>query len=108
LGLHDDSLSILNTLRKSGIGRASADIDKAVAEIEKKRDIGMIDQLPSNAKWKQFQTGREYLTANKIAKAEQTFTDLNTSEKDQFWSKITEYALEENRWTQKYGAPVKK
>jgi TolA-binding protein len=108
LGLHDDSLSILNTLRKSGIGKASADIDKAVADIEKKRDIGMIDQLPSNAKWKQFQTGREYLTANNIAKAEQTFTDLNTSEKDQFWSKITEYALEENRWTQKYGAPVKK
>jgi tetratricopeptide (TPR) repeat protein len=108
LGLHDDSLSILNTLRKSGIGKASADIDKAVAEIENKRERGMIDQLPSNEKWKKFQTGREYLTANNIAKAEQTFTDLNTSEKDQFWSKITEYALEEKRWTQKYGAPVKK
>ena len=108
LGLHDDSLSILNTLRKGGIGKASADIDKAVAEIEKKRDIGMIDRLPPNAKWKIFQTGREYLTANNIAKAEQTFIELNTSEKDQFWSKITEYALEENKWTQKYGASVKK
>ena len=36
LGLHDDSLNILNTLRKSAIGKTSADIDKAVAEIEKK------------------------------------------------------------------------
>ena len=107
LGLHDDSLGILNTL-KSSIGKASADIDKAVTEIEKKRDIGMIDQLPSNAKWKKFQTGREYLTANNIAKAQQTFIDLNTSEKDPFWSKITEYALEEKKWTQRYGASVKK
>ena len=108
LGLHDDSLKILNTLKKSAMGKTSADIDKAVAEIEKKRAIGLMDYLPSDAKWKKFQSGREYLSANNLTNAEQTFSDLKKSDGDPFWSKITEYALEENRWTQKYRWPVEK
>jgi TolA-binding protein len=108
LGLHDDSLNILSTLKKSVIGKTSADIDKAVAEIEKKRAIGLMAQLPSDEKWNKFQSGREYLSANNITKAEQIFSDLKNSGGDQFWSKITEYALEEDRWTHKYRAPVEK
>lgn len=108
LGLHDDLLNILSTLKKSAMGKTSADLDKAVAEIEKKRAIGLMAQLPSDAKWNKFQSGREYLSANNITKAEQTFSDLKNSDGDQFWSKITEYALEEDRWTQKYRAPVEK
>jgi tetratricopeptide (TPR) repeat protein len=108
LGLHDDSLNILNTLKKNAMGKTSADIDKTVAEIEKKRAIGLINQLPSDAKWKKFQSGREYLNANNLTNAEQIFSDLKNSDADPFWSKITEYALEENRWAQKYQAPIEK
>ncbi|MCL5807261.1 MAG: tetratricopeptide repeat protein [Deltaproteobacteria bacterium] len=108
LGLHDDSLKILNTLKKSAMGKASADIDKAVAEIEKKKAIGLMDYLPSDAKWNKFQTGREYLSANNLTNAEQTFSELKKSDGDPFWSKITEYALDENRWIQKYRWPAEK
>ncbi len=108
LGLHDDSLKILNTLKKSALGKTSADIDKAAADIEKKKAISLIDQLPSDAKWKKFLSGREYLSVNNLTNAEQIFSDLKKSDSDLFWSKITEYALEENRWTQKYRAPVDK
>jgi tetratricopeptide (TPR) repeat protein len=108
LSLFDDLFNILNTLKKNAVGKTSADIDRAIAEIEKKRAIGLRDQLPSNAKWNKFQSGREYLSANNTAKAEQTFSDLKNSDGDQFWSKITEYALEENRWAQRYRATVEK
>ena len=36
VGHHEDSLNILYTLKKSAMGKISADIDKAIAEIEKK------------------------------------------------------------------------
>lgn len=108
LGLHDVSLNILNALKKSAMGKTSDDIDKAVAEIEKKRAIGLMAQLPPDAKWNKFQSGREYLSANNITKAEQTFSELTSSDGDQFWSKITQYALEQNKWTQKYRATAEK
>jgi TolA-binding protein len=108
LGLHDDSLNILSTFQKSATGKTSADLDKIVAEIEKKRAIGLMAQLPSDAKWNKFQSGREYLSTNNFTKAEQTFSDLKNSDGDPFWSKITEYALEEDRWNQKYRAPTEK
>jgi TolA-binding protein len=108
LGLYDDSLNILSTLKKGAMGKTSADLDKAVAEIEKKRAIGLMAQLPSDAKWNKFQSGREYLSTNNITKAEQAFSDLKNSDGDQFWSKITEYALEEDRWNQKYRSPAEK
>lgn len=107
LGLHDDSLKILNTL-KTVKGKTSADIDKAIADIEKKQTVSFIDQPPSDAKWKKFLSGREYLSANKLTNAEQTFSDLKKPDGDPFWSKIAEYALEENRWAQKYRTPVEK
>ena len=106
LGLHDDSLNILSNIKRSLVGKTSADLDKAVAEIEKKNTIGMMAQPSLDTKWNKFQSGREYLRANNITKAEQTFTDLKNSDGDQFWSKITEYALEEHRWTQKYRSPI--
>ena len=108
LGLHDDSLNILSILKISAMGKTSADLDKAVAEIEKKRTIGLMVQLPPDAKWNKFQSGREYLSTNNITKAEQTFSDLKNSDGDPFWSKITEYALEEDRWNQKYRASAEK
>jgi TolA-binding protein len=108
VGLHDDSLNILNTFKKSALGKTSTDIDKAVAEIEKKRAISLMDQLQTDTKWNKYQSGREYLIANNLTQAEQTFSDLKNSDSDQFWSKLTEYVLEENKWTQKYRVPVEK
>jgi tetratricopeptide (TPR) repeat protein len=108
LGLHDDSLNILSNLTKSTMRKTSTDLDKAVAEIEKKRAIGLMSQLPTDAKWNKFQSGRAFLSTNNITKAEQTFSDLKNSDGDPFWSKITEYALEEDRWKHKYRAPAEK
>jgi TolA-binding protein len=106
LDLHDDSLNILSTIKKRFVGKTSVDLDKAFAEMEKKTTIGLMAQPSLDTKWNKFQSGREYLSANNITKAEQTFSDLKNSDGDLFWAKITEYALEENRWTQKYRSPI--
>jgi len=105
VGLHEESFNIIGTLRKSATGKPPSYIEKInsmVAEIEKKRAPGSSDQTPADVKWRQFQSGREYLSANQPTLAEKTLTDLKSGGGDPFWSRIAEYALEENRWVQKY------
>ena len=105
VGLHEESLNILNTLRKNAPGKPPSyieKIDKIVAEMEKNRVLGSSDQTPADVKWRQFQSGREHLSANQPTLAEKTLADLKTGGGDPFWSRIAEYALEENRWAQKY------
>jgi len=105
LGLHEESFNIIGTLRKSATGKPPSYIEKInnmVAKMEKKRAPGSSDQTPADVKWRQFQSGREYLSANQPTLAEKTLTDLKSGGGDPFWSRIAEYALEENRWKQKY------
>jgi TolA-binding protein len=109
LDLHEESLNILNTLKKNASGKPLSNIEKiekVVAEIEKKRAPGSSDQVPADVKWSQFQSGRQYLSKNQPALAEKTLTDLKTGGGDPFWSKIAEYAIEENRWVQKYHGKI--
>ena len=68
--------------------------------------LGSSDQMPSDVKWHQFQSGREYLGANQSILAEKTLTDLKNGSGDPFWSKIAEYAVEEHRWVQKYQGQI--
>ena len=109
LGLHEESLNILNTLRKSAPGKPPSyieKIDNMVAKMEKNRALGSSDQTPADVKWRQFQSGREHLSANHLTLAEKTLTDLKNGGGDPFWAKIAEYALEENRWVQKYQGQI--
>ncbi len=109
LGLHEVSLNILNTLRKSAPGKLPSNIgkiDKMVAEMEKNRVLGSMDQTPADVKWSQFQSGREHLSANHLTSAEKSLTELKNGDGDPFWAKIAEYALEENRWVQKYQGQI--
>jgi tetratricopeptide (TPR) repeat protein len=109
LGLHEMSLNILNTLRKSDPKTFSSHvekIDKMVVEMEKNRTLVLSDQMPADMKWRQFQSSREYLGANQVTLAEKTLTDLKNGNGDPFWSKIAEYAVEEHRWVQKYRGQI--
>jgi tetratricopeptide (TPR) repeat protein len=109
LGLHEESLNILNTLRKSAAGKLPLSIkkiDKIVAEIEKIREVDPSNQTPATANWSRFQSGREDLGTNRTSSAEKTLTDLKNGSGDQFWSKIAEYALAENQWLQKYRGQI--
>ncbi|OIP92447.1 MAG: hypothetical protein AUK26_04760 [Syntrophaceae bacterium CG2_30_58_14] len=110
LGLHEESLNILNTLRKNATGNPRSyieKIDKMVAEMEKNRAVGSSDQAPVDVKWRQFQSGREHISANRLTLAEKTLADLKNGGGDLFWSKIAEYALEENRWALKYQGQIR-
>lgn len=109
LGLHEASFDILSTLRKNAPGKPSAyieKIDKMAAEMEKNRASRSSDPSPANVKWSQFQSGREHLSAKQPLLAEKTLADLKNGGGDPFWSKIAEYALEENRWGQKYQGQI--
>jgi TolA-binding protein len=105
LGLHEASSNIISTLRSSASGNSFSYIEKInnmVTEIERNRAPGSSDQTPADVKWRQFQSGRQYLSANQSTLAENTLTELKSGGGDPFWSRIAEYALEENRWALKY------
>lgn len=108
LGLHEESLNIFNTLRKNAPSRPAdiEKIDRMVAEIEKNRAPGSSDQTLANVKWRQFQTGREHLSANQPTLAEKTLANLKNGDGDPFWSKIADYAIEENLRGQKYRGQI--
>jgi tetratricopeptide (TPR) repeat protein len=105
LGLHEASFNIISTLRKGAPGKPPSyveKIDSMAAEMEKNRAPGSSDQTPADLKWRQFQSGREHLSANQPALAEKSLADLKSGGGDPFWARIAEYVLEENRWMQKY------
>jgi hypothetical protein len=110
LGLHEESSVVLNTLRKNAPGKPPSymeRINRMVAETEQNRMIDLSDQAPAVAKWRQFQTGREQLSANQPTLAEKTLTDLKSGGGEPFWSKIAEYLFEENRWVRKYQRQIR-
>ncbi|TRZ75705.1 MAG: hypothetical protein D4R93_04575 [Deltaproteobacteria bacterium] len=105
VGLHEKALNMLNTLRKSASGKPPSYIEKIdamAAEIEKNKALGSSDQRLADVKWSHFQSSRQHLNANQPTLAEKSLTDLKSGGGDPFWAKIAEYALEENRWAQKY------
>jgi len=102
LGLYDISSNILNTLKTNIKSKISADIEKTAAEIENIKIASAPSQLSADTKWQLFQSGQEYLNSNNLPLAEQTLSQLKNTGGEGFWSKITEYALEDNKWTQKY------
>jgi len=102
LGLFTVSSNILKTIRIHEKNETSADIEKAAAEIQAIKISAAPSQLPADSKWNLFQSGREYLRASNLPLAEQTLAQLKNTGGDVFWTKLTEYALEDNAWTQKY------
>lgn len=109
VGLREESFNILSALRKNAPGKPSSyieKIDNMVAEMEKNKALASPDQKPADGKWSQFQSGREHLNANRLTAAEKSLTDLKNGGGDSFWAKIAEYALEENRWAQKYQGQI--
>lgn len=102
LGLFTVSSNIIKTLRIYEKNKASSDIDKVAAEIESIKISVSPSQLSVDSKWNLFQSGREYFRSKNLPLAEQTLTQLKNTGGDVFWTRLTEYALEDNAWAQKY------
>ena len=102
LGLFTISSNILKTLRIYEKNKTSVDIDKVAAEIESIKISVAPSQLPADSKWNLYQSGQEYLRSKNLPLAEQTLFQLKNTGGDVFWAKLTEYALEDNAWNQKY------
>jgi hypothetical protein len=107
MGFFDVSSNILVKLKANKTDKTSVDIDKALAEIEKIKMTRNPGQLSPDARWNLFQSGREYLRSNNLPLAEKTLTPLKDAGGDAFWPKITEYALEDTKWRNKYRGSLK-
>jgi tetratricopeptide (TPR) repeat protein len=108
LGLYDEAVKRLSTLRNNPKSVLPSEIENTLAEIEKTKS-GMLNQPPRDSgKWDLFESGRAYLTNNNLPLAEQTLSNLKNSGGEPFWSKLSNYALDESKWTQKYIGQVEK
>ena len=108
LGFYNVSSNILGTIKTKTRGKTSVDIDKTIIEFEKIKSGVAANQVYTDTKWALFQSGKNYLNSNKLSMAEQTLSQLKNTGGEAFWSKISEYALEDNKWTQKYGGYLSK
>ena len=102
LGFYDDSLGLVTALKANVPAKALPEIDRVLQEIETIRTANAAVQLPENANWALFQSGREALAANNVPLAEQTFSKLKNEGGEPFWSRITDYVLADRSWSQKY------
>jgi TolA-binding protein len=102
LGLFTASSGIIKTLRIYEKNKASSDIDKVAAEIEGIKLSAVRSEMSEDSKWRIFQSGREHLKSKNLPLAEQTLGPLKNPEGDAFWTRLTEYVLEDNAWAQKY------
>ncbi|MCX5858130.1 MAG: hypothetical protein NTZ57_09565 [Deltaproteobacteria bacterium] len=104
LGLPNVSSGMIQALRKSTLGKTTPGIEKSISDIEAVLTSGAGRQPVVDAKWEAFQSGLTLLRANNLPLAEQTLANLKNTGGDAFWAKISDYALEEGRWTQKYSS----
>jgi len=102
MGFFDVSSNLLIKLKAKKADKTSVDIDKALADIEKMKIACNPGQLAMDTRWNVFQSGREYLRSNNLPLAEKMLTPLKNAGGEAFWPKITEYALEDTQWRNKY------
>jgi tetratricopeptide (TPR) repeat protein len=76
LGLYNEAIKILKSLRSNPKSVLPSEIDNALAEIENIKPGKMNHQPRDSVKWDLFESGRAYLTNNNLPLAEQTLSNL--------------------------------
>ena len=102
LGLYEDAVKILSNLRTNLKAGSPNEIDTVLAEIETIRPADVKNLPRDREKWDLFESGRSYLMNDDLPSAEQTLTNLKNKGGEPFWSKVSDYALQEKQWVEKY------
>lgn len=108
LGLHETARNILDAMQAGARRTIAAEIEKIKAEIGKAGGIGALEPSGSDIKWGLFESARTALRNDDAPLADKALSSLKETGKEPFWSKVTEYLIEENRWTRKYQDILKK
>jgi tetratricopeptide (TPR) repeat protein len=107
LGLYDEAVQLVTPLKKAAPKTAQAEIDRTLAELEKVRPSDVPQGSKDREKWELFESGRAYLHTNDLPQAEEALNQLKGDGGEPFWSKVSEYAIEEGKWSQKYRRDAK-
>jgi len=109
MGMYNPATAILNGLRlKMKNAKSTAELDKTAEEIERLRSAGYASRGANDERWQLYESGREYLKANDLPMAQKALSQIKAMGGDPFWSKIADYALEENKWNKQYQDIVNK
>ncbi|MDI9571109.1 MAG: tetratricopeptide repeat protein [Pseudomonadota bacterium] len=83
-------------------GSAPAGGSRASMELMEKSlaDAGADD---ARRRWLLFEIGRRHMESRESAAAEKSFLQIKDGSPDPFWTKLSDYALQESRWSERYG-----
>ncbi|MCL2669967.1 MAG: tetratricopeptide repeat protein [Syntrophaceae bacterium] len=103
LGLYNEAVNLVTPLKKSAGPKLLPEVENTLAEIEKIRPSNVPSRPREIEKWELFEAGRAYLADNNLSSAEETLNNLKSGDNDEsFWAKVSEYAMTEGKWNQKY------
>ena len=54
-------------------------------------------------RWLLFEIGRRHMESKEPAAAERSFLQIKDGSTDPFWTKLSDYAVQESRWSERYG-----
>ena len=54
-------------------------------------------------RWLLFEIGRRHAEAKEQAAAEKSFLQIKEGSPDPFWTKLSDYSVQESRWSERYG-----
>ncbi|MBN1380286.1 MAG: tetratricopeptide repeat protein [Deltaproteobacteria bacterium] len=109
MGMYDISVNILKRLRPQSRNEAFlSKFNNTAKEIERLRLNHYASSNQVKEKWKLYESGKAYLKADDLPMAQKKLSELKNASDEPFWSKITDYALQENHWHKKYHNYLKK
>jgi TolA-binding protein len=100
LGLPDEAVSLLNSARKF----AAANLPRIDAVLEELKPGSPTPAPPPEiaTRWSLFEEGRRQIRSSNLSAAEKTFAQLKTPAQDEFWSKLSDFTLQDGIWMNKY------
>jgi TolA-binding protein len=106
LGMPDEARALLIGAKPYAGGR-TPQVETALASLEKAKP-SPVPPPAATDRWAMYEAGREQVRSAKLQDAEKTFAQVKGSAQDIFWSRLADFAMEDNTWTVKYKDYLKK
>jgi TolA-binding protein len=100
IGMMDEARTLLGRARYFA-AQGAAKVDAALQKLGQGQSSPAVSS-PITERWALYDKGRKYILSSNLPDAEKTFAQLKGSDRDEFWTKLADFALQDGVRTSKY------